>query len=105
MSVQSDLRILDSFVILVDCYAVYVKDAEFGSQKDLRNDRCTTQKKWERSPLLIVMFFLNSLGFILRFGRQFVDLKIQFNQRNIKFKYIYRFSLSHLCYIDELIFP
>ena len=25
MSAQSDLRILDTFVILVDCYAVYVK--------------------------------------------------------------------------------
>ena len=74
MSAQSDLRILDSFVILVDCYAVYVKDTAFGSQKYLRNDRCTTQKKWERSPLFIVMFLLNSLGFILRFGRQFVDI-------------------------------
>ena len=50
MSAQSDLRILDSFVILVDCYAVYVKDTAFGSQKNLRNDKRTTQKKWERSP-------------------------------------------------------
>ena len=74
MSAQSDPRILDSFVILVDCYAVYVKDTAFGSQKDPRNDRRTTQKKWETSPLFIVMFLLNSLGFILRFGRQFVDI-------------------------------
>ena len=50
------------------------KDTAFGSQKDLQNDTCTTQKKWERSPLLIVMFLLNFLGFILSFGRHFVDI-------------------------------
>ena len=56
----------------------------------------------------------NSLGFILRFGRVYPQshptaisryLKFQFNHRNIKLKYIYRFTLSHLCYIDELTFP
>ena len=33
MSAQSDLRILDSFVILVDCYAVYVRDTAFGIKR------------------------------------------------------------------------
>ena len=93
---------------------IICKDAAFDSRKDLRNDRRTTGKKWERSALFIVMFLLNSLGFILRFGRVYPQphptaicgyLKFQFNHRNIKFKYIYRFTLSHLCYIDELIFP
>ena len=90
------------------------KDVAFDSRKDLLNDSCTSGKKWERSPLFIVMFLLSSLGFILRFGRVYPQpyptaicgyLKFQVNHRNIKCKYIYRFTLSHLCYIDELIFP
>ena len=93
---------------------IICKDAAFDSRKDLRNDRRTTGKKWERSPLFIVMFLLNSLGFIFRFGRVYPQphptaicgyLKFQFNHRNVKFKYICRFTLSHLFYIDELIFP
>ena len=93
---------------------IICKDAAFDSRKDLRNDRRTTGKKWERSALFIVMFLLNSLGFILRFGRVYPQphpaaicgyLKFQFNHRNIKFKYICRFTLSHLFYIDEMIFP
>ena len=93
---------------------IICKDAAFDSGKDLRNEKRTTGKKWERSPLFIAMFLLSSLGFILRFGRVYPQpyptaicgyLKFQFNHRNIKFKYIYRFTLSHLCYIDELIFP
>ena len=57
---------------------------------------------------------VNSLGFILRYGRVYPQphptaicryLKFQFSHRNIEFKCIYRFTLSHLYYIDELIFP
>ena len=51
-------------------------------------------KKWERSPLFTVMFLLNSLWFIFRFGRVYPQphpteifgyLNFQFNHRNIKF--------------------
>ena len=45
------------------------KDVAFDSRKNVRNDRRATGKKWERSPLFIVTFLLNSLGFTLRFGR------------------------------------
>ena len=89
------------------------KDFPFVRRKDPRNDSCTIWKKWRRSPLFKGMFLLNSVGFIPRFHRTYPRhhpciicgyLKFQFNHRNIKFKYIYRFTFGHLCYIDELIF-
>ena len=93
---------------------IICKDSPFDSIKDPRNDRrTTTRKKWGRSPLFKVIFFLDSVRFILRFGGVYPqpyssiicgDLRIQFNHKNIKFKYICRFTFSHRCVIDKLIF-
>ena len=105
-----------SFLTIFQNLTNYIiwKDVAFDRRKDLLNDSRTSGNNWERSPLFIVMFLLSSLGFILRFGRVYPQpyptaicgyLKFQFNHRNIKFKYIYKFTLSHLCYIDELVFP
>ena len=95
-----------NFLNLIKC--IISKNSTFDSRKHPHNDRRTTTGKWwGRPPLFKVTFFLNSVGFILNFGVPLSIvcgyLKIHFHHRNVKFKYIYRFILSHLV-IDNLIF-